>query len=39
MLSMHELAYDDASKPLFVSEIVYAGDRYRLRTSFTRTSD
>jgi len=39
VLRMRELAYDAASKPLFVSEIVYAGDRYRLRTSFTRSPD
>jgi len=36
LLVMHQLAW--GTEPLFVSTICYAGDRYRLRTSFTRPS-
>ena len=30
------LAFDAADRPLFSSTIKYAGERYRLRTSFSR---
>ena len=36
ILVMHQLALNAANEPLFVSTIRYAGDRYRLRTSFAR---
>ncbi|HEY4268998.1 MAG TPA: GntR family transcriptional regulator [Galbitalea sp.] len=38
LLVMHQLAVDATGRPLFVSTIRYAGDRYRLRTSFARSS-
>lgn len=37
LLVMHQLAVDAGERPLFVSVIKYAGDRYRLRTSFARS--
>jgi GntR family transcriptional regulator len=36
VLVMHQIAVDADERPLFVSVIRYAGDRYRLRTSFVR---
>jgi GntR family transcriptional regulator len=36
LLVMHQLAFDAADRPLFTSTIKYAGERYRLRTSFAR---
>ncbi len=36
LLVMHQLAFDAADRPLFASTIKYAGERYRLRTSFSR---
>ena len=36
LLVMHQLAVDTAERPLFSSTIKYAGERYRLRTSFSR---
>jgi len=36
LLVMHQLAFDTAERPLFTSTIKYAGERYRLRTSFAR---
>lgn len=36
VLLMRQLAYDEGGRPIFVSSIRYAGDRYRLRTSFMR---
>lgn len=36
LLVMHQLAFDTADRPLFASTIKYAGERYRLRTSFAR---
>lgn len=38
LLVMHQLAVDATGRPLFVSTIRYAGDRYRLRTTFARSS-
>ncbi|MDE1991381.1 MAG: GntR family transcriptional regulator [Rhizobiaceae bacterium] len=37
ILAMHQLIEDSAGRPLISSIIRYAGDRYRLRTSFSRT--
>jgi GntR family transcriptional regulator len=37
MLVMRQLAVDDAERPLFSSTIMYAGERYRLRTFFARS--
>ncbi|NLR97682.1 GntR family transcriptional regulator [Rhizobium sp. P38BS-XIX] len=37
ILTMYQLIEDSAGKPLISSTIRYAGDRYRLRTSFSRT--
>lgn len=37
LLVMHQLAVGPDEEPLFVSTIQYAGDRYRLRTSFARS--
>jgi len=37
LLVMRQLAFDLAERRLFTSTIKYAGERYRLRTSFTRT--
>lgn len=36
ILVMHHLVVDSQDKPLFTSTIQYSGDRYRLRTSFSR---
>lgn len=36
LLVMRQLAVDTAERPLFSSTIKYAGERYRLRTSFSR---
>ena len=36
-LVMRQLIVDTAGRPLLSSTIRYAGDRYRLRTSFSRT--
>jgi len=36
VLLMRQVALDSSDHPIFTSEIVYAGDRYRLRTSFVR---
>lgn len=37
LLVMHQLAVGPEGEPLFVSALQYAGDRYRLRTSFARS--
>jgi GntR family transcriptional regulator len=37
VLVLHQVAVGAADRPLFVSTIRYAGDRYRLRTHFART--
>jgi GntR family transcriptional regulator len=37
LLVMRQLALDAAERPLFISTISYAGDRYRLRTFFARS--
>lgn len=37
LLVMRQLAFDVAERRLFTSTIKYAGERYRLRTSFSRT--
>jgi GntR family transcriptional regulator len=37
VLVMHELVHTADDRPLLASEIRYAGDRYRLRTTFIRT--
>lgn len=39
LLVMHQLAVGGNQEPLFVSTIRYAGERYRLRTSFARSYD
>jgi GntR family transcriptional regulator len=39
LLVMHQVALDGTGQPLFISTIRYAGDRYRLRTSFSRSHD
>jgi len=39
VLEMHQVVRDRAQRTLLTSTIRYAGDRYRLRTSFTRTTD
>ncbi|MFC4031697.1 GntR family transcriptional regulator [Streptomyces polygonati] len=39
VLVMRQLALSAQQEPLFVSTIRYAGDRYRLRTSFSRSHD
>ncbi len=36
VLVMRQVAVDDDERPLFVSTITYAGERYRLRTNFAR---
>jgi GntR family transcriptional regulator len=36
LLVMHQLVYDRSEKPMFSSTIQYSGDRYRLRTFFSR---
>jgi GntR family transcriptional regulator len=38
LLVMRQLAVDAGERPLFASTIKYAGERYRLRTSFTRSA-
>ena len=38
ILVMHQLALNANGEPLFTSTIRYAGERYRLRTSFSRVS-
>lgn len=38
MLILRQLAVDDAGRPLFASTVKYAGERYRLRTSFARVA-
>ncbi|MCU1578043.1 MAG: GntR family transcriptional regulator [Rhodoglobus sp.] len=38
LLVMHQLVVDAAEKPLFASKIQYSGDRYRLRTHFSRNA-
>lgn len=38
MLILHQLAVDDSGRPLFASTVNYAGERYRLRTSFARAA-
>ena len=38
VLVMHQVVVDGADRPIFSSDIRYAGDRYRLRTSFSRSS-
>ncbi|WP_246846341.1 GntR family transcriptional regulator [Humibacter ginsenosidimutans] len=37
VLMMRQLVLDADDRPLFVSSITYAGDRYRLRTYFSRS--
>jgi DNA-binding GntR family transcriptional regulator len=37
LLVMRQVALDQSGHPLFASMIQYAGDRYRLRTSFARS--
>ena len=37
VLVMRQIAVDQHERPLFVSTITYAGERYRLRTFFART--
>jgi GntR family transcriptional regulator len=39
VLEMRQIVRDRAQRPLLSSTIRYAGDRYRLRTSFTRNAD
>jgi GntR family transcriptional regulator len=39
LLVMHQIALGPDQESLFVSTIRYAGDRYRLRTSFARSYD
>lgn len=39
VLEMRQVVRDRAQRPLLSSTIRYAGDRYRLRTSFTRSAD
>jgi GntR family transcriptional regulator len=39
VLQMRQTVRDRAQRPLLSSTIRYAGDRYRLRTSFTRNAD
>lgn len=38
VLVMHQLVTDAAGKPLFASNIQYSGERYRLRTFFSRSA-
>jgi GntR family transcriptional regulator len=33
---MRQVSYDGNGRPLFTSTIKYVGERYRLRTSFSR---
>lgn len=37
VLSIRQVVVDSDERPLFVSTVIYAGDRYRLRTSFARS--
>ena len=37
VLEMRQIVRDRAQRPLLTSAIRYAGDRYRLRTSFMRS--
>lgn len=37
LLVMRQVALDQTERPLFASMVKYAGDRYRLRTSFARS--
>ncbi|GHJ40976.1 GntR family transcriptional regulator [Streptomyces sp. TS71-3] len=39
VLEMHQIVRDPAQRPLLSSTIRYAGDRYRLRTSFARSAE
>jgi GntR family transcriptional regulator len=39
ILVMHQLALNANGEPLFTSTIRYAGERYRLRTSFSRAAN
>jgi GntR family transcriptional regulator len=36
LLIMRQVSFDSAGRPLFTSTIKYVGERYRLRTSFSR---
>jgi GntR family transcriptional regulator len=36
LLVMRQVSYDTAGRPLFTSTIKYVGERYRLRTTFSR---
>jgi DNA-binding GntR family transcriptional regulator len=38
VLAMHQVAMDADDRPLFASTIQYSGERYRLRTVFSRAS-
>lgn len=38
VLVMHQVVVNSQDKPIFASTIQYAGDRYRLRTFFTRSA-
>ncbi|CAN5310221.1 GntR family transcriptional regulator [soil metagenome] len=38
VLVMHQVVVDGSDRPIFSSSIRYAGDRYRLRTFFSRTA-
>jgi GntR family transcriptional regulator len=38
MLFLRQVVVDSADRPIFTSLVRYAGDRYRLRTSFSRSS-
>jgi DNA-binding GntR family transcriptional regulator len=38
MLFLRQVVVDSDDRPLFTSLVRYAGDRYRLRTSFSRSS-
>lgn len=37
LLIMRQVSFDAAGRPLFTSTVKYVGERYRLRTSFSRT--
>ncbi|MFD4958858.1 GntR family transcriptional regulator [Microbacterium sp. NPDC058389] len=37
ILAMHQLVIDDAGRRVLVSDIRYSGERYRLRTTFSRS--
>jgi hypothetical protein len=36
LLIMRQVSFDAGGRPLFTSTIKYVGERYRLRTSFSR---